>query len=1162
MTALKTVSLDDKYALDRGRVYMTGIQALVRLPMAQRQRDTAAGLNTACFISGYRGSPLGAYDMQLWRARDFVKKNHIHFQPGLNEDLAATAVWGSQQTELYPGAKYDGVFSIWYGKGPGVDRSGDAFKHANFCGTAKHGGVLAVAGDDHVAKSSTIPHQSEYAFMDACIPILHPAGVQDVLDYGLYGFAMSRFSGCWAGLKATAENMDSSASVEIDPMALEILTPEDFEMPAGGLNVRWPDPWLEQEARLHDYKLPAVLAFARANRLDRVMLGSARPRIGIVTVGKSYLDVRQALDDLGISDREAEELGLAIYKVAMPWPLEPEGLKAFADGLEELIVIEEKRPLIEDQAKAILYALNGRGPKIIGKKDETGATIMPTNGELSASRIVRILAARLLKLQEHPRLKERLAFLEDHAQTKVPEVTDFQRIPYFCSGCPHNTSTKLPDGSLSFAGIGCHFLASWMPERETKTFTQMGAEGTPWIGMAPFTEHKHMFVNLGDGTYTHSGLLAIRAAVAAKVNITYKILYNDAVAMTGGQPAEGAFTVLEIAKQVAAERVSALRIVTDEPEKYPLGTDWPDFATLHHRDELDAVQKELRETEGVTVILYDQTCATEKRRRRKRGLMPVPDKRLYINQQVCEGCGDCGVQSNCVSLTPVETEFGRKRAIDQSTCNMDYSCVKGFCPSFVNVIGGKVRKKTEDRPAAQRAEVFPVLPEPEIPALTEPYNILITGIGGTGVVTIGALLGMAAHLEDKGVTVLDQIGLAQKNGSVVSHVRLARDPEELHAVRIAAGSADLMLACDMITAAGKESLSKVSLGETTAIVNTQATMNGAFTQNPDLQFPAEAVKSALKKACGENSTHFLDANRIATALLGDSIASNLFVLGYAYQLGLIPLSGAAIERAVELNGVAVEFNKKAFLWGRRAAYDLAAVEKAAAPVVEPPKHLALSRSVDEEIERRVAELTAYQNAAYAARYRGLVETVRAAEQKALPGTESLTEAVARYAYKLMAYKDEYEVARLYTDPAFRQQLEEQFEGNFRLEVNLAPPLLAQRDPETGHLKKRAYGPWIFTAFRLLTALRGLRGTAFDPFGRSEERKTERRLIEQYFEDMTEVAAALTADNHAAAVALAKVPEHIRGYGHVKERHLEDAARRRTEALEAFRHPESSRSAAE
>ncbi|UUX48504.1 indolepyruvate ferredoxin oxidoreductase family protein [Nisaea acidiphila] len=1162
MTALKTVALDDKYALDRGRVYMTGIQALVRLPMAQRQRDAAAGLNTACFISGYRGSPLGTYDQQLWRAREFVKKNHIHFQPGLNEDLAATAVWGSQQTELYPGAKYDGVFSIWYGKGPGVDRSGDAFKHANFCGTSKHGGVLAIAGDDHVAKSSTIPHQSEYAFMDACIPMLHPAGVQDVLDYGLYGIAMSRFSGCWAGLKATAENMDSSASIEIDPMALEIGTPSGFEMPEGGLNVRWPDPWLEQEARLHDFKLPAVLAFARANRLDRVMLASPKPRIGIVTVGKSYLDVRQALDDLGISDREAAELGLAVYKVAMPWPLEPEGLKQFAAGLDELIVIEEKRPLIEDQAKAILYELNGRGPKIIGKKDETGTVIMPTNGELSAGKIARVLARRLLGLHDHTRLRERLDFLDGHKKDAVKPATDFQRIPYFCSGCPHNTSTKLPDGSLSFAGIGCHFLASWMPERETKTFTQMGAEGTPWIGMAPFTEHKHMFVNLGDGTYTHSGLLAIRAAVAAKVNITYKILYNDAVAMTGGQPAEGAFSVLEIANQVAAERVAALRIVTDEPDKYPLGTHWPDFATLHHRDELDAVQKELRETEGVTIILYDQTCATEKRRRRKRGLMPEPAKRLYINQQVCEGCGDCGVQSNCVSLTPVETEFGRKRAIDQSSCNKDYSCAKGFCPSFVNVIGGRVRKKTGTQPAARQTDIFPVLPEPEIPALKEPYNILISGIGGTGVVTIGALLGMAAHLEDKGVTVLDQIGLAQKNGSVISHVRLAQQPDELHAVRIAAGSADLMLACDMITAAGAEGLSKVSLGETTAIVNTQATMNGAFTQNPDLQFPAETVKSALKTACGENSTHFLDANRIATALLGDSIASNLFVLGYAYQLGLIPLSGAAIERAVELNGVAVEFNKKAFLWGRRAAHDLGAVEKAAAPVTEPPRHLDLSKSVDEEIERRAAELTAYQNAAYADRYLSLVAKVRAAEERSMPGREELTEAVARYAYKLMAYKDEYEVARLYTDPAFRQQLDEQFEGNFKLEVNLAPPLLAQKDPETGRLKKRAYGPWIFTAFKLLTAFKGLRGTAFDPFGRTGERKTERRLIEEYFTDMETVAAALSPDNHAAAVALAKVPEHIRGYGHVKERHLKDAARRRAEALEAFRQPEPSRSAAE
>ena len=769
----------------------------------------------------------------------------------------------------------------------------------------------------------------------------------------------------------------------------------------------------------------------------------------------------------------------------------------------------------------------------------------------------------MLKLRDHTRLRERLAFLENHAEKAFEPVTDFQRIPYFCSGCPHNTSTKVPEGSLSFAGIGCHFLASWMPHRETKTFTQMGAEGTPWIGMAPFTEHKHMFVNLGDGTYTHSGLLAIRAAIAAKVNITYKILYNDAVAMTGGQPAEGAFSVLEIANQVAAERIAALRIISDEPEKYPLGTNWPDFATLHHRDDLDSVQKELRAIEGVTIILYDQTCATEKRRRRKRGLLPEPAKRLFINQQVCEGCGDCGVQSNCVSLIPVETEFGRKRAIDQSTCNKDYSCAKGFCPSFVNVVGGSIRKKPGvQSDSSSPADIFPVLPNPALPSLDRPYNIVVTGIGGTGVVTIGALLGMAAHLEDKGVTVLDQIGLAQKNGSVVSHVRLAKKPEDLHAVRIAAGSANLLLACDMITAVGVDSLSTLSLGDTTAIVNIQQTMNGAFTQDPDLQFPAEAVKAALKRSCGENSTHFLDANRIATSLLGDSIASNLFLLGYAYQLGQVPLTGEAILRAVELNGVAVDFNKKAFTWGRRAAYDLAMFEKVAASKVAPPKHLDLATSLDEIIERRIAALTAYQNAAYAARYADLVGKVRAAEERAMPGSGKLTESVARYAYKLMAYKDEYEVARLYTDPAFRQQLDEQFDGNFRLEVNLAPPLLAKRDPETGELKKRAYGPWIFKVFSLIAKLKGLRGTAFDPFGRTEERRTERQLIEQYFTDMEEAVRSLTAENHPAAVTLARVPEYIRGYGHVKERHLKNAASRRQEALEAFQNPAATRNAAE
>jgi indolepyruvate ferredoxin oxidoreductase len=1158
--ALATVTLDDKYALERGRIYLTGIQALVRLPIVQRQRDAAAGLNTAGFISGYRGSPVGGYDQQLWQAKRFLERNHIVFQPGINEDLAATSIWGTQQANLFKEAKYDGVFGIWYGKGPGVDRSGDVFKHGNNAGSSKHGGVLLVAGDDHAAKSSTLAHQSEHAFVDASIPVLHAAGVQEILDYGLLGIAMSRYAGCWVAFKTTAEVMDSSASVDIDPDRLGIALPEDFAMPEGGLNIRWPDHWLDQEARLHAHKLNAALAFARANRIDRVVMDSPNPRLGIITTGKSYLDVRQALDDLGIDDRLAAEIGIRLYKVGMPWPLEPQGIRGFVDGLEEILVVEEKRALIENQLKEQLYDLGlAKGPRVVGKHDEHGAWILPSNGELTPGQIARVIAARIERYFTSNAIRERMKFLEAKERQLTQPETGFKRTPYFCSGCPHNTSTRVPDGSRAAAGIGCHFMSVWM-DRNTETFTHMGGEGATWIGQSHFVDTKHIFVNLGDGTYTHSGLLAIRAAAASGVSMTYKILYNDAVAMTGGQPADGAFTVPQIAAQVAAEGVRQVRIVTEDPDKYPIGTAWPEGAKIHHRDDLDAVQRELREADGVTVLLYDQTCAAEKRRRRKRNLMVDPPKRIFINEQVCEGCGDCGVASNCVSVVPVETEYGRKRAIDQSNCNKDYSCVKGFCPSFVNVIGGKVRKS---RAAAEaKPDLFPVLPEPETPKVDRPYGILVTGIGGTGVVTIGALLGMAAHIEGKGASVLDMTGLAQKGGAVLSHIRIAATPDDLHAVRIAAGSARLLLACDMAAAAGFEGLSKVSRGETVAVVNSHEAMTGDFTRAPDMQFPAEAFRRAIAAETGENSAHFVDATRIATRLLGDSIAANLFMLGYAFQKGLIPVSGAAIEQAIELNAVAVPFNKQAFLWGRRAAHDFAAVETLAEPPTPKPLHRAVSQSFEELVERRVDQLTAYQDKAYAARYRALVAKAEAAEDKCTPGRHGVAAAVARYAFKLMAYKDEYEVARLYSDGTFMRQLNEQFEGDYKLEINLAPPLFSERDPETGRLKKRVYGRWMLSAMSVLASLKGLRGTAFDIFGRTEERRQERRLIEDYVALVAQVCDGLTAENHAIAVDLLSVPEQIRGYGHVKQEHLARARSREAQLLEAFRDPEAARTAAE
>jgi len=1150
--ALAAVSLDDKYVLDKGRVYLTGTQALVRLPMMQRQRDVAAGLNTGCFISGYRGSPLGGLDQNLWSARRFLERNHIRFQPAINEELGATAVWGSQQVGLFPGAMYDGVFAMWYGKGPGVDRSGDAFKHGNAAGSAPHGGVLLLAGDDHTCKSSTLPHQSEYAFMDACIPVLNPSGVQEILDLGLYGWAMSRYSGCWIAFKTIAETIDSSASVEVGPDRISIVLPDDFEMPAGGLNIRWPDQPPDQEYRLHKYKLYAALAFARANQLDQIVIDSPRPRFGIVTTGKSYLDVRQALDDLGIDEAHAAEIGFRLYKVAMSWPLEREGIRRFAEGLEEILVIEEKRAVVENQFKEQLY--NWREdvrPRVIGKFDENRNWILPSNGELTPAQIARVIAQRIARFHTSPRISERLAFLEGkEQQLGGGNVVPFARTPYFCSGCPHNTSTKVPEGSRALAGIGCHYLAQFM-DRSTATFTQMGGEGVPWIGQAPFTETQHVFANLGDGTYTHSGVLAIRAAVAAKVNITYKLLFNDAVAMTGGQPIDSGLTVPALTRQLAAEGVRRIVVVTDEPAKYPAGVDFAAGVTVRHRGDLDGVQRELREMPGVTAIVYDQTCAAEKRRRRKRGRFPDPAKRVFINDLVCEGCGDCSKTSNCLSVVPVETEFGRKRAIDQSSCNKDFSCVEGFCPSFVTLHGGGLKRRNG---GDLREETLPPLPEPPRPALDKPYGILVTGVGGTGVVTIGALLGMAAHLEQKGCTVLDMTGLAQKGGAVYSHVRIGRRPDEIHAVRIAAGGAHLLLGCDLVVSASADALSKLQLGHSRAVVNSHEIITGDFTRDPDLAFPSRELQRSIADAAGSENAEFLDATRLATGLLGDSIASNLFMLGYAYQRGLVPLSAEAIERAIELNGVAVQFNQGAFRWGRRAAVDPALVEARASPPTATPESHRPSANLDEVIGRRIAFLTDYQDSAYGARYEAWVKRVRDAEAAYTAGDTALTQTVARALFKLMAYKDEYEVARLYTESDFLRRVADQFEGPYELHFHLAPPLLAERDPQTGLLRKRTYGPWMLSVFRVLAKLRRLRGTPFDIFGHGEERRAERRMIAEYETLLGEIVENLTPANHAVAIELAALPLGVRGFGHVKQANLARAKVMQAALISRFRSP--------
>jgi len=1157
---LKSVTLDDKYELDSGRVFVNGTQALVRLTLMQRQRDRDAGLNTAGLVTGYRGSPLGNVDREFTRAGGVLKQHDVMFTPGVNEDLAATALWGSQQVNMFDGATVDGVYGMWYGKGPGVDRSGDVFRHANYAGSSPHGGVLVLAGDDPACKSSTVPSQSEYAFMDAQIPTLNPANIQDILDFGLFGWAMSRYSGLWVGMKTITENMDSSASVYVDPSRNQVVMPEDFEMPPDGLNIRDPDPPLEQERRLQQYKLYAALAFARANTIDKVVVDSPEPRFGIVTTGKSYLDVMQALTDLGIDEKHAAEIGLRVYKVGMSWPLEREGARAFAEGLEEILVIEEKRAVIENQLKEQLY--NWRAdvrPRVIGKFDEEGTWILPSAGELTPARIARVIAERIDRFYTSPTVKDRLEFLERKERNLANQPAKIARIPYFCSGCPHNTSTVVPDGSRAVAGIGCHYMAVWM-NRATSTFTHMGGEGVNWIGQAPFTKTQHIFANLGDGTYHHSGLLAIRATIAAGVNITYKILYNDAVAMTGGQPLDGHMTVPNIARQVEGEGVGRIAVVSDEPDKYPIGTNFPPGTTFHHRDDLDAVQRELREWKGVSVLLYDQTCAAEKRRRRKRGLFPDPPKRAFINEAVCEGCGDCGLQSNCVSIVPVETELGRKRAIDQSSCNKDFSCLRGFCPSFVTVHGGDIKKKAG---AGVGEAAFPDLPDPVLPGLDDPYRVVVTGIGGTGVVTVGTILGMAAHLEDKGTSVLDMIGLAQKNGAVLTHIQFAAKPEDISAVRIAAGGANLLLGCDVVTAGGHEALSKLRGKFSSAVINTHETMTASFTQNPDMAFPEAELEAAIARAVGIESADFVDATRLATALMGDSIASNMFMVGFAYQKGLLPLSGAALERAIELNGVAIEFNKRAFTWGRRAAHDRdKAVEVAGLMPSVPAVEADAGPTLDELVEQRAGHLIAYQNQKLALRFRALVRRVREAEKQKAPGIDGLAMNVARSYHKLLAYKDEYEVARLFADRAFMDKIHAQFEGDFKITYDLAPPLISPKDPNTGVLRKREYGTWMRPLFAILADFKVLRGTALDPFGYTAERRMERQLIDAYEATVEKLLSRLTPENHGLAVEIAGLPQSMRGFGHVKQRNVEETRQREAQLLEAFRNPQPQATAAE
>ena len=1188
--ALETVTLDDKYSLDYGQAFMSGVQALVKLPMLQRVRDQRAGKNTAGFISGYRGSPLGTYDQSLVKAEKYLKAHHIVFQPGVNEELAATALWGTQQLGFAPPGsnKYDGVFGIWYGKGPGVDRCSDVFKHANMAGTTPWGGVIAVAGDDHISKSSTAAHQSDHIFKACGTPVFFPANVQEILDLGIHAFAMSRFSGVWAGMKTIQEIVESSATAMIDPDRVQIKIPTDFVIPPGGLHIRWPDAALEQEARLFDYKWYAALAYIRANRLNYNVIEGKNDRFGIIASGKAFNDTRQALLDLGLDDPTCRRLGIRLHKVGVVWPLEAQLTREFATGLQEILVVEEKRQVIEYQLKEELY--NWRPdvrPTVLGKFNEvetgdqygsggewsmpnpTANTLLRANADLSPAIIARAIAQRVKKLGVDAdiaaRIDAQLAIL--NAKESAMQVLELasgkgpERQPWFCSGCPHNTSTKVPDGSRAMAGIGCHFMTIWM-DRATVGFTQMGGEGVPWVGQQPFSHDQHMFANLGDGTYFHSGLLAVRQSIAAGVNITYKILYNDAVAMTGGQQIgerpEG-HSVVQIAQSMRAEGAIKIVVVTDEPEKYADVKGLPEGVAIEHRDELDRIQRAFREIKGTTVIIYDQTCATEKRRRRKRGTMVDPAKRVVINELVCEGCGDCGVQSNCMSVEPLETEFGRKRQINQSTCNKDISCVKGFCPSFVTVEGGSLKKKAKP-PASGTRDAWPELPTPRIAQAEEVpggvWGIIVAGVGGTGVITIGQLLGVAAHLEGKGVVTQDAGGLAQKGGATWSHVLIGVNQDDIRTTRVGMASADLVLGCDPIVVAGKETLLRMRPGRTHVALNSNSAPTAAFVKNADWSNPGEQCVADIATIVGTDGLGAFDADALATRMLGDSIYTNPMMLGFAWQKGWIPLELASLMRAIELNGVAVANNKLAFEWGRRAANDPAAVHKLLAPsqvIAFAPRN---QQTLDAMVNSRVEFLTLYQNAAYARDYAAFVAKVRAAEQALGHGDKlPLSEAVARYLFKLMAYKDEYEVARLHTDAAFLNKVHAMFEGDFKLNYHLAPPLLARKN-DKGELQKSSFGPWVRVGFRVLASLKGLRGSALDVFGRTEERRTERALIGEYRAEIAAMLPALSAGNRDVAAAFARVPEQIRGYGHVKARHLVAARKQWALLVAQYQQPQS------
>ncbi len=1122
---LDNYELADRYRRESGRVLLSGTQALVRIPLMQRTLDKARELNTAGFISGYRGSPLGMVDQELWRAKQFLVENNIEFLPAVNEDLAATAILGSQQVETDPNRTVDGVFGIWYGKGPGVDRAGDALKHGNAYGSSPHGGVLVVAGDDHGCISSSMPHQSDVAFLTFMMPHLNPASVAEYLEFGLYGIALSRFSGMWVGFKAISETVESAMSIELPPYR-QFRTPEDFKPPATGLHYRWPDfPGPQIEERL-EAKKAATLAFAAANPIDRKIFDVKDARFGIVTTGKGHLDLMEALRLLGVDAAEARRVGIDVYKVGMVWPLEPQGALDFVQKKHEVLVVEEKRGIIESQFKEYFYDYPGRKPqRMVGKADEKGERLVPWVGELSPLMLAPIVAQRLDHEFGGQRFTERARQLQ-RQHGSVIEIAGAKRMPYFCSGCPHNTSTKVPEGSRALAGIGCHFMASWM-DRDTDGLIQMGGEGVNWIPRSKFNGGKHVFQNLGDGTFYHSGSLAIRQAVAATTNITYKILYNDAVAMTGGQPVDGPISVQSIAHSVRTEGVQRIALVSDEPELFDAG-DFPAGVTISHRSEMDAVQRELRDIPGVTVLIYAQTCATEKRRRRKRGKMAEAKKLVVINDLVCEGCGDCSVESNCLSVVPKETPFGRKRQIDQNSCNKDYSCLNGFCPSFVTVEGNLTRQPAEAVVDRNVDALAAALPEPELPAISACYDLLVTGVGGTGVITVGALITMAAHLEGKGASELDFMGFAQKFGPVLSYLRIASEPANINQVRIEPAQADALIGCDLVVSSSPKASITYQRDKTRALVNTAEVMTGDFIKYRDANLRGEDRIAAISQAIGADNLRTIDANALAASLVGDTIYANVLMVGAAWQSGLVPVSMKALLRAIELNGVKIEENQAAFAWGRIAAANPDAIES-----LLNGSETSRTESLAALVERRRAFLVDYQNEALGDRYMALIDKTRSVETSLADDTE-LTEAVAKSFFKLLSYKDEYEVARLHTSDDFLKSIRQNYGNKATLGFHLAPPFLNTGKDARGRPRKKEFGQWMLPAFRLLAKFRGLRGTVFDIFGRTAERRMERELIAEFEQQLDELLSVVNANNRDAVSKIIRLYMDIRGFGPVKE----------------------------